>query len=473
MTAQDHHSTDLQRNLTNRHLQLIAIGGAIGTGLFMGSGKTISLAGPSILIIYMIIGTMVFFLMRALGEMLLSNLNYKSFVDMAYDLLGPGVGFYVGWTYWLGWVFVGMADLTAVVSYLTFWLPAGASFSPIDQALISAGCVIFLLLLNLLTVKLFGEVEFWFAIIKIVAIIALIIAGAYMVATHYTSPGGSVASISNIWSHGGMFPNGVNGFLAGFQIAIFAFIGVELVGTTAAETKDPTKNLPKAVNSIPVRVILFYVLSLVVVMSVTPWTEVKADRSPFVELFLMAGIPTAAVIMNLVVLSSVMSSMNSGIFSTSRMMFGLSKDAQAPKMMSFLTKSGVPANGLLFSCACIMGGSLLQYFVPNTIEAFTLAGTLCTILFISVWIIILLCYIRYRKARPELHTASSFKMPGGVFMSYVVIIFFVFTIGILSLEDDTRRSLVVSPIWLLVLAIGYFGFYKPRIKNQNTPTKKF
>ncbi|MFX5738475.1 amino acid permease, partial [Acinetobacter baumannii] len=217
------HAGDLQRKLTNRHLQLIAIGGAIGTGLFMGSGKTISLAGPSILFIYLIIGTMIFFLMRALGEVLLSNLNYKSFVDMAYDLIGPWAGFYVGWTYWVSWVLVGMADLTAVTSYLSFWLPNGVSFSPVEQAMISAGCVLFLLILNLLTVRLFGEVEFWFAIIKIVAIIALVLAGIYMVVTKFQSPSGSVAAISNIWNHGGMFPHGVNGFLAGFQIAIFAF----------------------------------------------------------------------------------------------------------------------------------------------------------------------------------------------------------------------------------------------------------
>lgn len=315
----------LQRKLQNRHLQLIAIGGAIGTGLFMGSGKTISLAGPSIIFIYMIIGLMVFFVMRALGELLLSNLQYKSFVDMAYDLLGPWAGFFTGWTYWLCWVSICIADLTAIVNYLTFWLPDGTQFTPLGGAAISAGCVLFLMGLNLLTVKLFGEVEFWFALIKIVAIVALICAGLYMVLTAFTSPGGSVASLSNLWTDDGMFPNGLKGFLAGFQIAIFAFVGIELVGTTAAETKDPERNLPKAINSIPIRVILFYVLSLVVVMSVTPWRSVVPDKSPFVELFLLAGIPVAAIVMNLVVLSSVMSSMNSGIFSTSRMLFGLAK----------------------------------------------------------------------------------------------------------------------------------------------------
>lgn len=461
----DHSAHDLQRNLSNRHLQLIAIGGAIGTGLFMGSGKTISLAGPSILLIYMIIGVMVFFLMRALGELLLSNLEYKSFVDMSYDLIGPKAGFYVGWTYWVGWVLTGMADLTAVINYLTFWLPDGMQFTPGGQALISAGCVVMLLVLNLLTVRLFGETEFWFAIIKIVAIIALVCAGAYMIFTHYQSPNGDVASISNIWSHGGIFPKGLEGFLGGFQIAIFAFIGVELVGTAAAEAKDPHINLPKAVNAIPVRVILFYVLSLLVVMSVVPWNHVVPNKSPFVELFLMAGIPTAAVIMNLVVLSSVMSSMNSGIFSTSRMLYGLAKDGQAPDAMGKLSASAVPTNGLLFSCACIMGGAALQFFVPNTIEAFTLATTLSVILFVSVWIIIMVSYIRYRKLKPELHEKSIFKMPGGVFMSYVVITFFLFTIAILVLEPDTRKSLLVSPIWLLILAIGYYGFYRKKVEK--------
>ncbi|MCG2575005.1 amino acid permease [Acinetobacter sp. ME22] len=455
VNAPDDAHHELQRNLSNRHLQLIAIGGAIGTGLFMGSGKTISLAGPSILLIYFIIGIMVFFLMRALGELLLSNLQYKSFVDMSYDLIGPKAGFYVGWTYWVGWVLTGMADLTAVINYLSFWLPPDMQFTPGGQALISAGCVLFLMLLNLMTVRLFGETEFWFAIVKIVAIIALIFAGAYMIFTHYQSPNGDVAALSNIWSHGGIFPKGFEGFLAGFQIAIFAFIGVELVGTSAAEAKDPHINLPKAVNAIPVRVILFYVLSLTVVMSVIPWNHVVPNKSPFVELFLMAGIPTAAVIMNLVVLSSVMSSMNSGIFSTSRMLYGLAKDDQAPKKLGKLSKSAVPANGLMFSCACIMGGAVLQFFVPDTITAFTLATTLSVILFVSVWIIIMVNYIQYRKQRPELHEKSTFKMPGGVFMSYVVIVFFIFTIGILVLEPDTRQSLLISPLWLLILGIGY------------------
>ena len=454
---------ELQRSLSNRHLQLIAIGGAIGTGLFMGSGKTISLAGPSILVIYMIIGFMVFLVMRALGELLLSNLQYKSFIDFATDLIGPWAGYFVGWTYWLCWITIGIADLSAIIYYLQFF-NNGLPFTPGEGVLISIASIVFIMGLNLATVKLFGEMEFWFALIKIIAIIVLIAVGLWMIFTGFTNDAGTVASFAHIWDHGGLFPTGTMGFLAGFQIAIFAFVGVELVGTTAAETKDPERNLPKAVNSIPIRIIIFYVLALIIVMSVTPWDQINPNVSPFVNLFSQAGIAAAAIIMNLVVLSSVMSSMNSGVFSTSRMLFGLSREEQAPKAFGRLNSRAVPANALYFSAICLLLGAALQYFVPNTVEAFTLATTLSTILFICVWLIIIWSYMIYYRTRPELHAKSIFKLPGGLVTCWIVIIFFVGMIGVLALEDDTRRALMVSPIWFVLLILGYLGFYKQKHK---------
>ncbi|MQW91732.1 amino acid permease [Acinetobacter wanghuae] len=456
-------SGDLQRSLSNRHLQLIAIGGAIGTGLFMGSGKTISLAGPSILVIYMIIGFMVFLVMRALGELLLSNLKYKSFIDFATDLIGPWAGYFVGWTYWLCWITIGIADLSAIIYYLQFF-NNGLPFTPEEGVMISVAAIVFIIGLNLVTVKLFGEMEFWFALVKIIAIVVLISVGLWMVFTGFTSDAGTVASFSHLWDHGGLFPTGGMGFLAGFQIAIFAFVGVELVGTTAAETKDPEKNLPKAVNSIPIRIIIFYVLALLIVMSVTPWDQIDPNISPFVNLFSQAGIAAAAIIMNLVVLSSVMSSMNSGVFSTSRMLFGLSREDQAPKAFGHLNARAVPANALYFSAICLILGAALQYFVPNAVEAFTLATTLSTILFICVWLMIIWSYIVYYKTRPELHAQSTFKLPGGLVTCWIVIIFFVAMIGVLAFEDDTRRALMVSPIWFILLIIGYICFYKQKHK---------
>lgn len=451
LTQPDEENTEgLRRNLSNRHIQLIAIGGAIGTGLFMGSGKTISLAGPSIIFVYMIIGFMLFFVMRAMGELLLSNLEYKSFSDFAADLLGPWAGYFTGWTYWFCWVVTGIADVVAITAYAQFWFPG------LSQWIASLLCVLLLLSLNLATVKMFGEMEFWFAMIKIVAIVGLIIAGLVMVLTHFQTPTGTVASFSNLWNDGGFFPKGVSGFFAGFQIAVFAFVGIELVGTTAAETKDPQKSLPRAINAIPLRIIMFYVFSLIMIMSVTPWSHVVADKSPFVELFVLAGLPAAASIINFVVLTSAASSANSGVFSTSRMLFGLAQEGNAPKAFGKLSSRAVPSNGLTFSCICLLGGVVLIYLIPNVMTVFTLVTTVSAILFMFVWTIILCSYLVYRRQRPQLHEASIYKMPLGKLMCWVCMAFFACVLVLLTLQDDTRQALMVTPLWFVILGIGYW-----------------
>jgi len=446
----------LQRNLTNRHIQLIAIGGAIGTGLFMGSGKTISLAGPSIIFVYMIIGFMLFFVMRAMGELLLSNLNYKSFIDFSADLLGPWAGYFTGWTYWFCWVVTGIADVVAIAAYTQFWFP------DLPQWIPALTCVAVLLSLNLVTVKMFGELEFWFALIKIVAILGLVATGLYMVISGFESPSGRTAQLANLWNDGGMFPNGLMGFFAGFQIAVFAFVGIELVGTTAAEAKNPERTLPRAINSIPIRIIVFYVLALIAIMAVTPWRDVVPGKSPFVELFVLAGLPAAASIINFVVLTSAASSANSGVFSTSRMLFGLAQEGDAPRAFEKLSRRAVPANGLYFSCTCLLLGAVLIYLVPDVVEAFTLVTTVSAVLFMFVWTLILLSYLSYRKRRAALHQASKYKMPGGRFMCYVCLVFFAGILVLLSLEDDTRAALLVTPIWFVLLAVTYQGVRSKR-----------
>jgi len=440
----------LRRSLHNRHIQLIAIGGAIGTGLFMGSGKTISLAGPSIIFVYMIIGFMLFFVMRAMGELLLSNLEYKSFSDFAADLLGPWAGYFTGWTYWFCWVVTGIADVVAISSYFQLWFP---DFSVWMSALL---CVVVFLTLNIVTVKLFGEMEFWFAIIKIVAIVALIVTGIVLVAMHYPSPGGGTASLANIWNQGGMFPKGLSGFFAGFQIAVFAFVGIELVGTAAAETHDPHKVLPRAINAIPLRIIMFYVLALMVIMAVTPWSHVVAERSPFVEMFMLIGLPAAASIVNFVVLTSAASSANSGIFSTSRMLYGLAEQGVAHRMFGRLSVRAVPTSGLFFSCFCLLIGVALIYLIPNVMTVFTMVTTVSAILFMFVWSIILFSWLVWRKKYPQRHAESRFKMPLGRLMCWVCLAFFVFVIVLLTLQEDTRQALMVTPLWFILLGIGWW-----------------
>ncbi|WP_435657687.1 amino acid permease [Brucella pituitosa] len=448
--------THLARNLSNRHLQLIAIGGAIGTGLFMGSGKTISLAGPSILLVYAIIGFMLFFVMRALGEILLSNLEYRSFADFAGDYLGPWAQFFTGWTYWLCWIVTGIADVVAVSGYVSFWYPELALWVP------ALGLIGVLLLLNLPNVRNFGEIEFWFALIKIVAIVALIIAGVYMLSTSFMLPNGTRASVEHLWAHGGFFPNGFFGFVAGFQIAVFAFVGIELVGTAAAETENPMRNLPKAINSIPIRVVLFYVGALFVIITVIPWDQVDPNSSPFVAMFSLAGLGIAAHVVNFVVLTSATSSANSGIYSTSRMIYGLATSRLAPSLLGKLNSRKVPVNALFFSCIFLLAGVVLLYAGQSIIEAFTIVTTISALLFIFIWSIILASYLQYRRKRPDLHEKSTFKLPGGRASVVMVFAFFAFILWALAQEPDTAVALKVTPVWFVLLGIIYLAIRKNR-----------
>ncbi|MGV9803860.1 amino acid permease, partial [Mycobacterium sp. NPDC003449] len=379
----------------------------------------------------------------------LSNLKYKSFADFAADLLGPWAGFFTGWTYWFCWIVTGVADVVAIAGYVSYWWRDLPLWIP------ALAAVLLLIGLNLPTVKAFGETEFWFALIKIVAIVALIIVGLVMVFNHFESPGGAQADFANLWNDGGFFPTGPMGFVAGFQIAVFAFVGIELVGTTAAEAKDPERNLPRAINSIPVRVMLFYVVALTVIISVTPWREIVAERSPFVAMFSLAGLGIAASVINFVVLTSAASSANSGIYSTSRMVYGLAQEGDAPRRFGRLTPRLVPANALFLSGVFLLAGVVMVAVGDSIIEAFTIVTTISSLCFIFVWTIILSSYLVYRRRRPELHEASAFKMPGGIVMCYVVLTFFAFLIWAFTQKSDTLHALLVTPIWFIVLGVAW------------------
>ena len=451
--AQDH---QLQRRLTNRHIQLIAIGGAIGTGLFMGSGQAISKAGPGVLIVYAIIGGVLFLVMRALGEVLLSNLEYKSFADVAYDLIGPWAGFFTGWTYYVCWLVTAIAEVIAITAYVSFWWP--------DLPLWVAPVVTVTLLLglNLTTVQAFGEIEFWFSIIKIVAILALVVIGVVMVAIGFRSPTGAQASLANLWNGGNLLPNGFYGFVGAFQIAVFSFLGTELVGTAAAEAKDPEVTLPKAVNAIPVRIVVFYLGALAAIMAVTPWWEVPAESSPFVSMFALAGLGAAAGAVNFVVLTAAASSANSGIYSTSRMLFGLSWAEHAPQVFRRLTARSVPGPALLVTCAALLISIPLLYVSSSIMRAFVAVTTVASVLFILVWCVIIVSYLRFRALRPELHRAGAFRMPGGRVSAWGALVFFVFVTWTLTQGKDTRLAVALSPLWLVALGVAWWVHSRSR-----------
>lgn len=453
---------NLSRGLKNRHVQLLAIGGAIGTGLFLGSGRSIHLAGPSILFAYAITGTICFLIMRALGELLLSNSNYHSFVDFVQDYLGNGAAFITGWTYWFCWISLAMADLTATGLYVQYWFPNIAQWVP------SLIALVILLIMNLTTVKLFGEMEFWFALIKIVAILSLIIICTFMIIKGFSTDAG-VSSFTNLWNHGGWFPNGVSGFILSFQMVVFAFTGIELVGLLAGETENPEHVIPNAINNIPIRIIIFYIGALIVIMSIYPWNSINPGKSPFVQVFSAVGIPAAASIINFVVLTSAASACNSGIFSTSRMVYSLAKENNAPESMKKLTSNQVPSNALMFSATVILISVILNYIMPEGV--FVLITSISTFCFIFIWAIIVVCHLIYRKTNPELAAKSKFKMPFYPVANYIILAFIAFIIVVLALTKETRVALFVTPVWFIMLGVIY-KILKSKMKNDEEVKRK-
>lgn len=444
---------ELKRDLANRHVQLIAIGGTIGTGLFLGSGKAIQLAGPSIIFAYLTVGIAVFFIMRALGELLLSKAGYQSFTDIAQDYLGPRIAFVTGWTYWFCWIMIAMADIIAVGVYVQYWFD-------IPQWVPAIICLIILLGFNLLTVKLFGELEFWFALIKVITILLLIGVGVILLVIGFKTDAGAV-TIRNLWEHGGIFPNGISGFLLSFQMVLFAFVGVELVGVSAAETANPRKNIPSAINKIPLRILFFYIGSIIVLLCINPWTELNAEESPFVKTFSLIGIPIAAGIINFVVLTSAASACNSGMFSTSRILYNLSRSNQAPANLAKLNKNHVPGNALFISTLVVSVGALLSKLIPA--QAFGLVSTVSAICFIWVWGVIIVCHLKYKKTCPQLHAESTFKAPFTPFVNYVVLALFAMILIIMLFANETRLAILLTPLWFILI----FAMYSYRRKKAS------
>ena len=451
----------LQRELNNRHIQLIAIGGAIGTSLFLGSGQTISLTGPSLLFTYMLIGIVLFAFMRALGELLLSNSKFNSFVDIANEYLGPFGGFVIGWTYWVCWIVSSMSDLTAMGQYFAYWYPQ------VPHWLTVLFIVLLLISFNLLGARLFGELEFWFSIIKVVTIITMVIVGLVLIFLSFKTEYGH-ASFGNLIHHGGMFPHGAAGFLMSFQIAVYSFIGIELIGVTAGETKNPEKTIPKAINNVPIRILLFYIGGLLVIMSVIPWFKVDPDSSPFVKLFTLIGVPFAAGIVNFVVLTAAASATNSGIYSNSRILFGLAKQGLGPKVLTKTNSNGVPYLSMLVSSITLLIAALLNFVFPDAIKLFIYVTTLSTVLFLVVWGMIIVSYIAYVKKNPEQHQSSAFKLWGGKIIAYIVLSFFIFIFILLFFSKDTRVAIFISPLWFIFL----FFYYKKYKNNAESLAKR-
>jgi AAT family amino acid transporter/D-serine/D-alanine/glycine transporter len=438
----------LTRSLKSRHIQLIALGGTIGVGLFLGSAGAIHKAGPGLLMSYAIGGIAIFFIMRALGELLTYRPVAGSFASYAEEFVGPFAGFVTGWSYWFMWVVTAMAELTAIGIYVHFWLPDVPQWLP-------GLCALALLYgTNLLAVRVYGELEFWFALLKVITIVGLILAGLAVIVFKLGALG-PTASFSNLWTHQGFMPFGLLGVLLTLQIVMFAYQGVELIGVTAGEAENPEVVLPRATNSIIFRILIFYIGALVIIMSLIPWDQLDPNMSPFVLMFDKMGIPGAANIINVVVITAAASSCNGGIFSTGRMLYSLALNGQAPKAFGKLSQRHVPAAGVHASAAVMLIGIILNYRVPKEVFAWvtsvSLIGTLWT------WIIILYCHTKYRQAVEQGRArAVSYRMPASPVANWAVIIFLLIVGAMFALDPDTRVALYVAPFWFGLLGVGYY-----------------
>ncbi|WP_010305055.1 amino acid permease [Kurthia senegalensis] len=437
----------LNRGLSNRHMQLIALGGSIGVGLFYGSSATIQMAGPSILLAYVIGGLVIFTIMRALGEMAVDQPVSGSFSSYADRYLGHFAGFLSGWTYWFMWIVVGMSEITVVGLYINYWFP------DVPRWLTALVVLVLITLINLASVKAYGEFEFWFALIKVVAIIGMIILGLLII-FFGVGNGGTAVGIDNLWANGGFMPNGVYGLLMSLVLVMFSFGGVELVGISAGEAKNPTKSIPKAINNIVWRILIFYIGALGVMMAIYPWNQVGSEGSPFVQIFDFVGIPAAAHILNLVVITAAMSAFNSGLYGTGRMLYTLALQKNGPKYFSKLSKNGTPYRGILASSAVLLIVVILNYYVPE--KVFLYISAIATVAVITSWMIILLAQLKFRKSKSKEEISNlKFKIPLFPISTYFAIAFLLMVIVLMAFIKDMRIALYVAPVWFLILFIGY------------------
>ena len=436
------------RGLQNRHVQLIAIAGTIGTGLFLGAGRSLSLTGPSIILVYMLTGAFMYFMMRAIGEMLYMDPDQHTFINFITKYLGKGWGYFSGWSYWVSLVFLGMAEITAVSNYVQLWFPNWPAWQIQIIFLALLSCV------NLIAVKVFGEVEFWFGMIKIVTILALIATGIFMVTTNFETPAGH-ASLTNITSGFQMFPNGWVKFVMAFQMVFFAYQAIEFVGITTSETANPRQVLPKAIKEIPIRIVIFYVGALLAIMAIFPWQQLPVNKSPFVTVFQMVGIKWAAGLINFVVLTAAASSLNSTLYSTGRHLYQIAKETPNSKVMNrlklnSLSRMGIPSRAIIFS-AIVVAVSAFINVLPGVSDAFALITASSSGVYIAIYILTMLAHLKYRKSKEFM--PDGFVMPAYKVLNPLTIVFFLFVFVCLFLQESTYIGAVGATIWIILFGI--------------------
>lgn len=450
----------LKRDLSSRQMQMIALGGTIGVGLFMGSSATIKWTGPSVLLAYGLAGLVLYIVMRALGEMLYVDPSTGSFAKYATEYIHPLAGYLTAWSNIFQYLVVGISEVIAVGQYLNYWWPGLPGW--ISGSVI----VITLCIANLVSVKAYGELEFWFALIKVITIIFMLILGALVILLGFGNDWHPLG-FSNLWAHGGFFTGGFKGFIFALSIVIASYQGIEVIGITAGEAKDPQVTVVKSIKSIVARILLFYIGSIFVIVTIYPWNQLDQVGSPFVETFSRVGITAAASIINFVLVTAAMSGCNSGIFSSSRMLYTLGLKKEISDKFVKLSKHGVPKLPVIAISTGIFLGmiadEILPHFIQGSSNAFVLVYSSSVLPGMVPWFIILFSQIKFRKKHAAEMADHPFKLPFYPLSNYLAIIALVITLGFMFINPETRISVIIGSIFLIVVSLIFLLTHRKKV----------
>jgi L-asparagine permease len=447
------------KSLKPRQVQMIAIGGAIGTGLFLGAGGRLASAGPGLFLIYGICGVFVFFILRAMGELVLHRPTTGSFVSYAREFLGEKAAYVAGWMYFLNWSVTTIVDSTAIAVFFKFW----GVFKDVPQWLIALIALGIVLAMNLVSVALFGEFEFWAALVKVIALVTFLVAGTIFLAGRY-SVDGNPTGFSVINNNGGLFPVGVLPLVLVTSGVVFAYAAVELVGIAAGETEEPEKVMPRAINSVIARIALFYVGSLFLLALLLPYTAYSPSESPFVTFFSKIGIEGAGTVMNLVVLTAAFSSLNAGLYSTGRILRSMAMNGSAPTFTGRMSRQGVPYGGILLTASIGLLGVLLNSIVPD--QAFEIVLNVASLGILSSWATIIICQLQlYRWSQQGRMERPSFRMWGAPYTSYATLAFLLSVLVLMAFNYPVGTITIGGLVVLIPALIGGWYLVRDRVSE--------
>lgn len=443
------------KSLKPRQIQMIAIGGAIGTGLFLGAGGRLAAAGPALVLVYALCGFFGFLVLRALGELIMHRPSTGSFVSYAREFYGEKLAFAAGWMYWINWAMTSVADVTAVAVYMNFFKAYIPWLAGVDQWMFALGALVVVLAMNMLSVKVFGELEFWFSLIKVVSLVGFLLIGIWFVLTG-TPVAGHTPGLHLISESGGWFPNGVLPALVIIQGVIFAYASIELIGTAAGETQDPRQVMPRAIRTVVLRLVVFYVGSVLLLSLLLPYTAYKAGESPFVTFFGAVGIEGADVIMNLVVLTAVLSSLNAGLYSTGRILHSMAISGSAPASLAKMNKAGVPYMGIAVTAVVTVLGVVLNAYMPA--DAFEIAINVAALGLIFAWATIVLCQLKlWHLSRQGVIRRPDFRMFGAPFTGIATLAFLLGVVVLMAFDYPIGTYTVASLLVIVpALVVGWY-----------------